>query len=75
MPLMWASVPKIGEAPTSEPRRVLLIVARDIEGNWWDVGAEAMVNDFPSEGVGGVGFQNWLNQRLSEVWARDKANQ
>lgn len=75
IPLMWAGVPKIGDAPTSEPRRVLLIVAQDIEGNWWDVGAEAIVKDFPPEGVGGVRFEQWLNQRLAGVWARDKASQ
>lgn len=72
VPLSWGQVMKIGEAPQASGHRVLLIVAQDVDGNWWDVGEESILKDFPPRGVGSVEFNGWLNRRIAEVQARDQ---
>ena len=71
-PLSWSGVPKVGETPVASSRRILAVVAQDVDGNWWDCGNDAILTDFPPDGVGSVKFNVWLNRRIQEVQQRDR---
>ena len=47
-------------------------MAQDVDGQWWDCGEELVLKDFPSGGVEGVAFNDWLNRRIQQVQKRDR---
>ncbi len=69
VPLSWSSVPKIGQAPSATPGRVVLVVAKDVDGNWWDCGEEKVLEDFPEDGVSSAEFSRWINERIQGLQA------
>ena len=71
-PLTLSGMPKVGDALSHDTRQgVMVVVAQDVDGNWWDCGEETIISEFPTGGVAGAKFTEWLNARLLAVHHRE----